>query len=572
MSSPSSTSSSAKRKRSSGHLTAVPIPKSSTTDLLQPSSRDASGEDAGDSAPAAIPSTSSSKHKKSAPSMDASSNPPSKRARTRSTTADNTAVTSTSHNGAPSTPTQTANDNDISKEDPGEPSETTEASIDIEKRTKRRAPPLFRTPSLATTVRTVSAATVAAQEEGCMKPPERAGLQDPAGYHTNPPPTGRPVRVYADGVFDLFHLGHMRQLEQAKKAFPETYLIVGVTSDHETHKRKGLTVLTGAERAETVRHCRWVDEVIPDCPWIVTPEFLEKHQIDYVAHDDLPYGAAEGDDIYAPIKAQGKFLVTQRTEGVSTTGIITHIVRDYEKYISRQLKRGTSRQELNVSWLKKNELEIKRHVAELRDSIKNNWSVTGQELGKELRLFWQNSRPSSPARSSMDGGFVFGSNRGAGAISPGNHNHNNNNNNGNGPNSNYFGIGSGSRTQLGRLDIPSRPESPGVGAGRSEDFATGYSLGLIGGVRAWMTRSRTSLHDTESHADQDHADPTSSPSGSDEDRENGNRNGSENSSSAQQEQEQQRGRTKEPAGGSGKGKGRNESMNTSTTSAMDVES
>jgi choline-phosphate cytidylyltransferase len=118
----------------------------------------------------------------------------------------------------------------------------------------------------------------------------------------------------------------MRQLEQAKKAFLDVYLIVGVTGDEETHKRKGLTVLSGEERAETLRHCKWVDEVIPNCPWVVTPEFLEKHQIDYVAHDDLPYQADEGEDIYAPIKAQGKFLVTQRTEGVSTTGIITKYV------------------------------------------------------------------------------------------------------------------------------------------------------------------------------------------------------------------------------------------------------
>ena len=118
----------------------------------------------------------------------------------------------------------------------------------------------------------------------------------------------------------------MRQLEQAKKAFPDVHLIVGVTGDKETHMRKGLTVLSGKERAETVRHCKWVDEVIEDCPWIVTPEFLEAHQIDYVAHDDIPYGADEGDDIYAPIKEAGKFLVTQRTEGVSTTGIITKFV------------------------------------------------------------------------------------------------------------------------------------------------------------------------------------------------------------------------------------------------------
>lgn len=116
----------------------------------------------------------------------------------------------------------------------------------------------------------------------------------------------------------------MRQLEQAKKAFPDVYLIVGVTGDEDTHKRKGLTVLSAAERAETVRHCKWVDEVIESCPWIVTNDFLEKHQIDYVAHDDIPYADEEGgDDIYKPIKEAGKFLVTQRTEGVSTTGIIT---------------------------------------------------------------------------------------------------------------------------------------------------------------------------------------------------------------------------------------------------------
>ncbi|KAF1976026.1 hypothetical protein BU23DRAFT_59407 [Bimuria novae-zelandiae CBS 107.79] len=309
-----------------------------------------------------------------------------------------------------------------------------------------------------------------------MAPPPKAGLVDPVGYKTNPPPQGRPVRVYADGVFDLFHLGHARALQQAKTAFPNTHLIVGVTGNGETHRRKGLTVLSAAERAESVRHCKWVDEVIEDCPWIVTAEFLEQHGIDYVAHDDLPYGADEGDDIYKPIKEKGMFLVTQRTEGLSTTGIITKIVRDYDQYIDRQLKRGTSRKELNVSWLKKNELDFKRNMVELRDSIKANWATTGQELTKDFRQFWQSSRPASPARTPTRERTER--ELAASATSP------------------------TAVSHLSHLEIPGRSTERG-----SSEFAAGYNLGLIGGVRAWMARSRRNLNDSRPPSPSDEDSP-----------------------------------------------------------------
>jgi choline-phosphate cytidylyltransferase len=40
--------------------------------------------------------------------------------------------------------------------------------------------------------------------------------------------------------------------------------------------------------------CRWVDEVVEDAPWVIDLDFLAKHRIDFVAHDDLPYADASG--------------------------------------------------------------------------------------------------------------------------------------------------------------------------------------------------------------------------------------------------------------------------------------
>ncbi|CAL9781180.1 unnamed protein product [Musa acuminata subsp. burmannicoides] len=185
-------------------------------------------------------------------------------------------------------------------------------------------------------------------------------------------PLDRPVRVYADGIYDLFHFGHARALEQAKKLFPNTYLLVGVCNDEITHRYKGKTVMNESERYESLRHCRWVDEVIPNAPWVITKEFLDKHKIDYVAHDALPYADASGsgNDVYEYVKSIGKFKETKRTDGISTSDIIMRILKDYNKYVMRNLARGYTRKDLGVSYVKEKQLRMNMGITKLREKVK----------------------------------------------------------------------------------------------------------------------------------------------------------------------------------------------------------
>lgn len=75
-------------------------------------------------------------------------------------------------------------------------------------------------------------------------------------------------------------------------------------------------------------------------------------QIDFVAHDDQPYGSGDSEDIYKPIKDAGRFVACKRTPGVSTSDIISRVVKDYDMYLQRNLDRGYSAKDLNVGFMK----------------------------------------------------------------------------------------------------------------------------------------------------------------------------------------------------------------------------
>ncbi|OBS75076.1 hypothetical protein A6R68_14390 [Neotoma lepida] len=166
-------------------------------------------------------------------------------------------------------------------------------------------------------------------------------------------------------------------------------------SDELTHNFKGFTVMNENERYDAVQHCRYVDEVVRNAPWTLTPEFLAEHRIDFVAHDDIPYSSAGSDDVYKHIKEAGMFAPTQRTEGISTSDIITRIVRDYDVYARRNLQRGYTAKELNVSFINKKVRDVEEKSKEFVQKVEEKsidliqkWEEKSREfIGSFLEMF-----------------------------------------------------------------------------------------------------------------------------------------------------------------------------------------
>ncbi len=92
---------------------------------------------------------------------------------------------------------------------------------------------------------------------------------------------------YTQGVYDMFHVGHLRMINRAKE-FCDT-LVVGVNADLlvETYKQKR-PVISENDRAEIVRNLKAVDECI-------VVQTLDKEEILKIVHFDAIF---IGDDWY----------------------------------------------------------------------------------------------------------------------------------------------------------------------------------------------------------------------------------------------------------------------------------
>ncbi len=155
----------------------------------------------------------------------------------------------------------------------------------------------------------------------------------------------KPVRIWVDGCFDMMHFGHANAFRQARAL--GDVLVVGVNSDSDIRKYKGPPIMNDEERTIAVEACKWVDEVVPGAPYVMTDEYLQfifdKYQIDYVVHGDDPCLLPDGTDVFATAKKSGRFKTIKRTEGVSTTDIVGRmLVMTKEHHIASPLSSPAS--------------------------------------------------------------------------------------------------------------------------------------------------------------------------------------------------------------------------------------
>lgn len=134
-------------------------------------------------------------------------------------------------------------------------------------------------------------------------------------------------RVYIDGIFDLFHRGHLESLKKAKSVSKDTYLIVGVISDELATSYKREPIITHSDRIEIIKALKIVDKVIENPPLEMTSDFIKKYNIDLVVH-----GFQNEEDWFKQMNffkfliEENKFKRIDYYQDTSTTKIIEKIM------------------------------------------------------------------------------------------------------------------------------------------------------------------------------------------------------------------------------------------------------
>jgi glycerol-3-phosphate cytidylyltransferase len=130
---------------------------------------------------------------------------------------------------------------------------------------------------------------------------------------------------YTSGVYDLFHVGHLNLLKNAKGLCDK--LIVGVTSDELVSYKNKKAVIKHFERMEIVRNIRFVDAVVPQND-MDKFKMWERLKFDVMFVGDDWFDTPKWKDLDEKFKSVGvKIIYFPYSKGVSST-IINQALKD----------------------------------------------------------------------------------------------------------------------------------------------------------------------------------------------------------------------------------------------------
>lgn len=129
---------------------------------------------------------------------------------------------------------------------------------------------------------------------------------------------------YTTGVYDLFHIGHLNVLRNAKKHCD--YLIVGVSTDEVVIKNKNKTpVIPFKDRIEIVRAIKYVDEAVPQEDYSIEYKIkrIKELRADVLFVGSDWQGTEKWNKIEKELAAIGvKVIYLPHTDGISTTELV----------------------------------------------------------------------------------------------------------------------------------------------------------------------------------------------------------------------------------------------------------
>lgn len=131
---------------------------------------------------------------------------------------------------------------------------------------------------------------------------------------------------YTCGVYDLFHIGHLNLLKNAKGMCDK--LIVGVTTDELVSYKNKKSVIPFDERIEIVRSIKYVDIAIPQ---VDMDKFsvCKKLKADYLFVGDDWYDTEKWKDYEEQLKAIGTKVIylpyTKHTSSTLLNNVLTKI-------------------------------------------------------------------------------------------------------------------------------------------------------------------------------------------------------------------------------------------------------